>query len=119
MSDVRVESDSMGSIEVPSDHYWGAQTERSLHHFAISRETMPPAVITAFGVLKLASAKVNNDLGKLSDEKASLIERAASEVVADRFGDADQYERQRGDFESRDRVGGRRHRLENADSPKR
>src|SRR6202453_3519356 len=81
MSDVRVESDSMGSIEVPADHYWGAQTERSLHHFAISRETMPPAVITAFGVLKLASAKVNKDLGKLDGEKAALIERAASEVI--------------------------------------
>src|ERR1700691_5978023 len=81
MTDVRVESDSMGSIDVPADHYWGAQTERSLHHFAISRETMPPAVITAFGVLKLASAKVNKDLGKLDSEKAALIERAASEVI--------------------------------------
>jgi fumarate hydratase class II len=81
MTDVRVESDSMGTIDVPADHYWGAQTERSLHHFAIGTETMPPAVITAFGVLKLASAKVNNDLGKLDDEKATLIERAASEVI--------------------------------------
>ncbi|HEY1825064.1 MAG TPA: class II fumarate hydratase [Acidimicrobiales bacterium] len=81
MGDVRVESDSMGSIDVPADHYWGAQTERSLHHFAISRETMPPALITAFGVLKLASAKVNNALGKLDDDKVALIERAASEVI--------------------------------------
>ncbi len=81
MTDVRVESDSMGAIDVPADHYWGAQTERSLHHFAIGTQTMPPAVITAFGVLKLASAKVNNALGKLDDEKATLIERAASEVI--------------------------------------
>ncbi|MGA2123308.1 MAG: class II fumarate hydratase [Acidimicrobiales bacterium] len=81
MTDVRVESDSMGTIDVPADHYWGAQTERSLHHFAIGTQTMPPAVITAFGVLKLASAKVNNALGKLDDEKATLIERAASEVI--------------------------------------
>ncbi|HQT99846.1 MAG TPA: class II fumarate hydratase [Acidimicrobiales bacterium] len=81
MSDVRVESDTMGSIEVPAQHYWGAQTERSLHHFAIGHETMPPALIRAFGVLKLASAQVNRELGKLSDEKAALIERAAREVI--------------------------------------
>jgi len=60
MTNVRIESDTMGTIEVPADHYWGAQTERSLHHFAISDETMPPALIRAFGVLKLASAQVNN-----------------------------------------------------------
>jgi fumarate hydratase, class II len=81
MTTIRVESDTMGSIEVPADHYWGAQTERSLHHFAISHETMPPAVIRAFGVLKYASAQVNNALGKLSDEKAALIEQAAAEVI--------------------------------------
>ncbi len=81
MANVRVETDTMGSVEVPADHYWGAQTERSLHHFAISHETMPPAVITAFGVLKLASAQVNHALGKLDAEKADLIERAASEVI--------------------------------------
>ena len=81
MTTTRVESDTMGSIEVPAEHYWGAQTERSLHHFAISHETMPPAVIRAFGVLKYASAQVNNELGKLSDEKAALIERAAGEVI--------------------------------------
>src|SRR6202522_2577517 len=81
MTNVRVESDSMGSIEVPANHYWGAQTERSLHHFAIGHETLPPAVITAFGVLKLASAQVNEALGKLDSEKAALIERAAREVI--------------------------------------
>jgi fumarate hydratase class II len=81
MTSKRKESDSMGPIEVPADHYWGAQTERSLHHFAIGHETMPLAVIQAFGVLKLASARVNNALGKLDDEQASLIYRAASEVI--------------------------------------
>jgi fumarate hydratase class II len=81
VSDVRVESDSMGTIEVRSDRYWGAQTERSLHFFAISDETMPPALLRAFGILKLASAQVNRALGKLDDEKAVLIERAAQEVV--------------------------------------
>jgi fumarate hydratase class II len=81
VSDVREESDSMGTIEVRSDRYWGAQTERSLHFFAISDETMPAALLRAFGILKLASAQVNRALGKLDDEKADLIERAAQEVV--------------------------------------
>ena len=81
MTDVRIESDTMGTIEVPADHYWGAQTARSLHHFAISHETMPPAVIRAFGILKKASAQVNRDLGKLDAERAQLIERAADEVI--------------------------------------
>ena len=81
MSQFRIESDTMGEIEVPSDHYWGAQTERSLHHFAIGHDTMPAALIRAFGVLKLASARVNEALGKLDGEKARLIERAAQEVV--------------------------------------
>ena len=81
MPDVRIESDTMGEIEVAADRYWGAQTERSLHHFAIGHDTMPPALIRAFGVLKLASAQVNQALGKLDAEKADLIERAACEVI--------------------------------------
>ena len=81
MTNVRIESDTMGTIEVPADHYWGAQTERSLHHFAISHETMPPALIKAFGILKFASAQVNHDLGKLDKERASLIEQASREVI--------------------------------------
>ncbi|MFZ1062542.1 MAG: class II fumarate hydratase [Acidimicrobiales bacterium] len=81
MPDVRIESDTMGQIEVPADHYWGAQTERSLHHFAIGHETMPPALLCAFGVLKLASAQVNEALGKLDAERAGLIVAAASEVI--------------------------------------
>ena len=81
MTDVRLESDSMGTIAVPAQRYWGAQTQRSLHHFAISDETMPPALIRAFGVLKIASAQVNHALGKLDESRASLIERAAREVI--------------------------------------
>jgi fumarate hydratase class II len=78
----RVESDSMGKIEVPCDRYYGAQTARSLIHFDIGRETMPPELIRAFGVLKKAAALVNKDLGKLSPEKAKLIVQAADEVIA-------------------------------------
>jgi fumarate hydratase class II len=80
--DTRVETDSMGKIEVPSDRYYGAQTARSLIHFDIGRETMPPELIHAFGVLKKAAALVNQDLGKLSPEKTRLIVQAADEVIA-------------------------------------
>jgi fumarate hydratase class II len=76
-----VESDSMGEIEVPADRYWGAQTQRSLHHFDIGTETMPKPLIRAFGILKGASASVNRDLGKLDDVSAGLIEQAAGEVA--------------------------------------
>src|SRR6266446_10587003 len=78
----RTESDSMGKIEVPVDRYYGAQTARSLIHFAIGKDLMPPELIRAFGILKKAAALVNQDLGKLSHEKCSLISRAADEVIA-------------------------------------
>ncbi|MGA8300071.1 MAG: lyase family protein, partial [Terriglobales bacterium] len=78
----RTESDSMGKIEVPSNVYWGAQTERSLLHFNIGRDTMPPELIRAFGILKKACALVNEDLGKLPADKAKLIVHAADEVIA-------------------------------------
>jgi fumarate hydratase, class II len=78
----RTESDSMGKIDVPADRYYGAQTARSLIHFAIGKDTMPPELIRAFGILKKAAALVNQDLGKLSAEKAALITQAADEVVA-------------------------------------
>jgi fumarate hydratase class II len=73
----RMESDSMGQIEVPAHVYWGAQTQRSLLHFDIGPDTMPPELIRAFGILKKACALVNQDLGKLSPEKAKLIVQAA------------------------------------------
>src|SRR5437762_1248173 len=78
----RTESDSMGKIEVPADRYYGAQTARSLIHFAIGKDTMPPELIRAFGILKKACALVNQDLAKLSREKAQLIVQAADEVIA-------------------------------------
>jgi fumarate hydratase class II len=83
----RVESDSMGTIEVPADVYWGAQTARSLVHFNIGRDTMPPELIRAFGVLKKAAALVNRDLGKLPEDKAHLIVQAADEVIAGKLDD--------------------------------
>ena len=61
----RTESDSMGKIEVPANVYWGAQTQRSILHFDIGRDVMPPELIRAFGILKKACALVNQDLGKL------------------------------------------------------
>lgn len=76
----RIESDSMGDIAVASDRYWGAQTERSLHHFNIGQDLMPLEVIQAFGILKEGAALTNLDLGKLSHEKAELIIKAAKEV---------------------------------------
>jgi fumarate hydratase class II len=71
----------MGAIEVPVDRYYGAQTARSLIHFNIGRDTMPPELIRAFGILKKAAALVNQDLGKLSAEKTKLIVQAADEVI--------------------------------------
>jgi fumarate hydratase class II len=84
----RTESDSFGPIEVPADRYWGAQTQRSLHHFAIGDDRMPRELIHAFGVLKKAAALVNRDLGLLAADKAALIVRAADEIVA---GDLDDH----------------------------
>src|SRR3954466_11535709 len=83
----RIESDSMGKIEVPSNVYWGAQTQRSLLHFNIGRDTMPPELIRAFGILKKACALVNQDLGKLPAEQATLIVQAADEVISGKLND--------------------------------
>src|SRR5436190_4659735 len=80
-SNMRVESDSMGEIDVPSDVYWGAQAQRSLIHFNIGFDVMPREVIRALGLLKKAAAIVNYDLGKLSEEKKNLIVQAADEVI--------------------------------------
>ncbi|MBZ5628477.1 MAG: class II fumarate hydratase [Acidobacteriia bacterium] len=83
----RVESDSMGKIEVPANVYWGAQTQRSLIHFNIGRDTMPPELIRAFGILKKACALVNQDLGKLPADKAKLIVQAADEVISGKLNE--------------------------------
>lgn len=77
----RIEKDTMGEIQVPDEFYYGAQSARSLIHFAIGIERMPREIIRAFGLLKKAAAMVNRDLGKLSSEKASLIIQACEEVI--------------------------------------
>jgi fumarate hydratase class II len=78
----RRESDSMGSIEVPADRYWGAQTQRSLENFRIGGHRFPPAVIRAFGVVKKAAALANRELGRTRRAESALIVRAADEVIA-------------------------------------
>lgn len=81
-TNTRIETDSMGEVEVPVDQYGGAQTMRSLHNFAIGREMMPPELIRAFGILKKAAALTNQELGKLPKDKAKLIIQAAEEVIS-------------------------------------
>ena len=83
----RIETDSMGAIEVLSDRYWGAQTQRSLHHFNIGDDRMPREMIRALGILKKAAALVNEELGKLSHDKAKLIVQACDEVIEGRLDD--------------------------------
>ncbi|MBD1849613.1 class II fumarate hydratase [Leptolyngbya sp. ST-U4] len=83
----RIETDSMGAIEVPADRYWGAQTQRSLQYFAIGDDVMPREMIRAIGTLKRAAATVNQTLGKLPSEQAQLIEQAADEVIAGKLDD--------------------------------
>src|SRR5437763_1629324 len=83
----RTESDSLGKIDVPADRYYGAQTARSLIHFAIGKDVMPPELIRAFGILKKAAALVNQDLVKLPAEKCTLIAQAAAEVIAGKRND--------------------------------
>jgi fumarate hydratase, class II len=79
---VRIESDSMGQIEVGADKYWGAQTQRSLQNFKIGGQRFGRPVIRAFGIVKKAAALANRDLGKLDPAKCDLIVRAADEVIA-------------------------------------
>ena len=78
----RLESDSMGQISVPHNVYWGAQTARSLIHFDIGEDILPPEMVKALGILKKACALANADLGKLPADKRDLIVRAADEVIA-------------------------------------
>ena len=78
----RVETDSMGEIEVPGDRYYGAQTARSLIHFKIGGDRFPREIIRALGILKKAAALTNEELGILAPEKAALIVRAADEVIS-------------------------------------
>lgn len=83
----RQEKDSIGTIDVPLDKYWGAQTARSLIHFSIGEDRMPRSIIRALGILKKAAAQVNAKLGQLSKEKSDLITRAAQEVTQGKLDD--------------------------------
>ena len=78
---VRIETDSMGPVEVPADRYWGAQTQRSLKYFRIGQDLMPQEVLHAFGILKLAAARANLALGKLPQSLADPIMAASREVM--------------------------------------
>ena len=87
MTEVRVESDSFGDLNVPADKYWGAQTQRSLMNFPIGWERQPSALVSALGVIKQAAAEVNVAQGKLNPELGEAICAAAAEVVSGRFDD--------------------------------
>ena len=87
MEPKRIETDSMGSIQVPADRYWGAQTQRALVHFAIGRERMPIEVIHAIALIKQVAAIVNQSLGVLGQRESELIVAAAAEVAAGQFDD--------------------------------
>ena len=86
---VRIETDSMGAIEVPADRYWGAQTERARTNFPIgvARFRFPRSIVRALGVLKKSTALANGELGELPKEKVDLIVRAADEVIAGKLDD--------------------------------
>src|SRR6266481_4276692 len=77
----RTETDSFGPIEVPADRYWGAQTERSRRNFRIGQDRMPMAIVRALGIVKLAAAETNRELGLLDQRRSRAIIRAAREVI--------------------------------------
>ena len=81
MTDIRVESDTMGTIEVPADRYWGAQTQRSLENFKIGGERMPRSILRAMGIVKHASATANQKLGRLDPQLADAIRAAGQQVI--------------------------------------
>lgn len=83
----RIETDTMGKIEVPNDKYYGAQSARSLQNFNIGRETFPREFIEAFGIMKKCCALANKDAGVLSEEKTTLISQAADEVISGKLDD--------------------------------
>jgi fumarate hydratase class II len=87
MNDIRMESDSLGQVEVPAHRLWGAQTQRALGHFTIGREPMPSEMIEAFAVLKKACAQANRDAGRLDADKAALVIRVFDEILAGEHND--------------------------------
>src|SRR6059036_3398355 len=87
MSEFRTERDSMGEVKVPAKAYYGAQTQRAIENFPISGQPLPPALIHALGLVKVAAAIANRDLGKLKPEIAEPIIQAGREVAAGKFDD--------------------------------
>ena len=87
MADTRTETDSFGPLEVPSDKYWGAQTQRSIINFPIGWEKQPIAIVRALGVIKKACAQANVALGSLDEERGKAIIQAAGEVFEGKFDD--------------------------------
>jgi fumarate hydratase class II len=83
--DIRIESDTMGEVEVPADKYWGAQTQRSVENFPIGNERMPLSLIYAFAIQKQAAARANLALGQLEKEVAAAIDQAAQEIIDGKF----------------------------------
>jgi fumarate hydratase class II len=83
----RTETDSFGPIEVPADRYWGAQTERSRQNFRIGQDRMPMEIVRALGIVKLASAETNRELGLLDQRRARAIVSAAREVIDGKLDD--------------------------------
>jgi fumarate hydratase class II len=86
-TDKRIEHDAWGDIPVPGEHLWGAQTQRSIEHFAISTERMPPELLHALALVKSAAARVNERTGLLAADKAGAIAQAAAEVIEERWAD--------------------------------
>ena len=87
MTATRTETDSFGPIDVPADHHWGAQTQRSLHFFKIGDELMPRPLIRALALVKQAAALANRDLGELDNERADAIAAAAAEIASGLYAD--------------------------------
>ena len=93
MATTRVEKDTFGPIEVPADHYWGAQTERSKKNFKISGEKQPKEIINALAIVKRASAIINHRLGLLPEKKAKAIVQTTDEILDNQFPDEFPYSR--------------------------
>ena len=94
MSDTRIEKDSMGEMTVPSETYWGAQTQRAVENFPISGYRFGRSFIRAMGLIKRAAAQTNHELGRLDAKRMNLIVQAAEEVIAGKL-DRHQAEAQR------------------------
>src|ERR1700740_3735335 len=82
MSKFRIETDSLGVVEVPADKLWGAQTQRSLEHFSIGQDLMPREMIIAYAILKKATANINHAGGRLDDRAHRLIVQACDEILS-------------------------------------